>query len=420
MALAYTRALLKLSGEALAGEKGSGLDFHMIESFAEEIKAVHALGVHLSLVVGGGNIIRGATASREGLDRVSADYMGMLATVINALALQDVLEKIGVDTRVMTAVRMESVAEPYIRRRAIRHMEKGRLVIFAAGTGNPFFSTDTAGVLRALEIEAQVILKATSGRGLHRRSQEGSQRHLPSRAHVPGSHRQELRRHGRERVRTLQGQPTSHRGLQHQPSRRHQAGSRGRPGHRDHRPMSTIPELVKHARELMHKAVESTKREFSGIRSNKASPNLLDLVRVEAYGSSVPINQVAMVAAPEPRLLTVQPFDKSLASAVEKAIRDAGLGLNPATQGNLIRVPLPVLSEERRKELVKVIHKLAEDGRIAVRHARTDALSRVKKLEHISGDDKTRAEKDIQKLTDDHIKQIDGLIHAKEAEIMEV
>ena len=117
--------------------------------------------------MGGGNIIRGTTASREGLDRVSADYMGMLATVINALALQDVLEKIGVDTRVMTAMRMESVAEPYIRRRAIRHLEKGRLVIFAAGTGNPFFSTDTAGVLRALEIEAQVILKATNVDGIY-------------------------------------------------------------------------------------------------------------------------------------------------------------------------------------------------------------------------------------------------------------
>ena len=166
MALAYTRALLKISGEALGGEKGSGLDFHVVEAFAEEIKSVHALGVHLALVVGGGNIIRGATASREGLDRVSADYMGMLATVINALALQDVLEKVGVNTRVMTAIRMESVAEPYIRRRAVRHLEKGRLIIFAAGTGNPFFSTDTAGVLRALEIEAEVILKATNVDGV--------------------------------------------------------------------------------------------------------------------------------------------------------------------------------------------------------------------------------------------------------------
>jgi uridylate kinase len=166
MPLAYSRALLKLSGEALAGERGSGLDFHIVESVAEEVKAVHALGVHLSLVVGGGNIIRGATASREGLDRVSADYMGMLATVINALALQDVLEKMGVDTRVMTAVRMESVAEPYIRRRAIRHLEKGRVVIFAGGTGNPFFSTDTAGVLRALEVDAEVLLKATNVDGI--------------------------------------------------------------------------------------------------------------------------------------------------------------------------------------------------------------------------------------------------------------
>ncbi|MBA3760015.1 MAG: ribosome recycling factor [Gemmatimonadales bacterium] len=168
--------------------------------------------------------------------------------------------------------------------------------------------------------------------------------------------------------------------------------------------MSTIPELTKQARDLMHKAVESTKREFSSIRSGKASVSLLDLVRVEAYGSTVPLNQVAMIAAPEPRLLTVQPFDKSLTGVIEKAIRDSDLGLNPATQGNLIRVPLPALSEERRKDLVKVVHKLGEEGRIAVRHARTEILSKVKKLEKISEDDKARAEKEVQKHTDEHIK----------------
>jgi ribosome recycling factor len=184
--------------------------------------------------------------------------------------------------------------------------------------------------------------------------------------------------------------------------------------------MSTIPDLTKHARELMHRAVESTKREFSGIRSGKAAPALLDTVRVDAYGNSMALNQVAMVAAPEARMLTVQPFDKGLTHAIEKAIRDAGLGLNPATQGNLIRVPLPALSEERRKELVKVVHKLAEEGRVAVRHARTETMSKIKKLEKVPEDDKTRAEKDVQKITDEHIKQIDGLIHAKEAEIMEV
>ena len=166
MRRAYSRALLKLSGEALAGERGYGLDYRVVDAFAEELLRVHARGLQLALVVGGGNILRGTTASQQGLDRVSADYMGMLATVINALAVQDILERKGVQTRVMTAIRMESLAEPYIRRRALRHMEKGRLVIFAGGTGNPYFSTDTAAVLRALEVEAEVILKGTSVEGI--------------------------------------------------------------------------------------------------------------------------------------------------------------------------------------------------------------------------------------------------------------
>jgi uridylate kinase len=167
MALAYRRALLKISGEALAGSKGVGLDYGVVDTLAKQIKEVHDQGIHLGLVVGGGNIVRGTAASAQGMDRVSADYMGMLATVINALALQDVLERTGVQTRVLTAIRMESLAEPYIRRRAVRHLEKGRLVIFAGGTGNPFFSTDTAAVLRALEIEADVILKATGVDGIY-------------------------------------------------------------------------------------------------------------------------------------------------------------------------------------------------------------------------------------------------------------
>ena len=165
--LVYPRALLKISGEALAGGGGSGIDFGIIDRLTEELKQVSASGAQLGLVVGGGNIVRGAQASGQGMDRVSADYMGMLATVINALALQDILEKKGLDTRVMSAIRMEELAEPYIRRRAVRHLEKGRVVIFAGGTGNPYFSTDTAAVLRALEIEAQVILKATNVDGVY-------------------------------------------------------------------------------------------------------------------------------------------------------------------------------------------------------------------------------------------------------------
>jgi ribosome recycling factor len=184
--------------------------------------------------------------------------------------------------------------------------------------------------------------------------------------------------------------------------------------------MSTIPELEKHAKDLMRKAVESTKHELSGIRSGKATPQLMDVVRVEAYGSMVPLTQLAMVSAPEPRMITVQPFDKGNTQAIEKAIRESDLGLNPMTQGNLIRVPLPALTEERRKELVKVIHKLAEEGRVAVRHARGDAMTKVKKLSGLPKDDVTRAEKEIQKFTDEHIKQIDTLIQQKEQELLQV
>jgi uridylate kinase len=164
---AYKRILLKLSGEALAGDKGFGFDFDRVGQFAGEIKDVAAQGTEIGLVIGGGNMVRGTQLAALGMDRVAADYMGMLGTVINALALQDVLEKKGLDTRVMTAIRMEELAEPYIRRRALRHFEKGRIVIFAAGTGNPYFSTDTAAALRAIQIKADVIIKATSVDGVY-------------------------------------------------------------------------------------------------------------------------------------------------------------------------------------------------------------------------------------------------------------
>jgi uridylate kinase len=165
--LRYPRVLLKLSGEAFAGERGFGFDFDRLTFFAEQIEAVVQSGAEVGLVIGGGNIVRGAQLSKMGMDRVGADYMGMLGTVINALALQDVLEKRGLDTRVMTAIRMEELAEPYIRRRALRHLETKRTVIFAAGTGNPYFSTDTAAVLRAIQIKADVIIKATSVDGIY-------------------------------------------------------------------------------------------------------------------------------------------------------------------------------------------------------------------------------------------------------------
>ena len=165
--LTYRRALLKLSGEALIGDQGYGIDAKMLQYLADEISDVHRLGVELALVIGGGNIFRGSEAEARGIDRVTADNMGMLATVINGLSLQSALEQAGVVTRVQTAFEMRAVAEPYIRRRALRHLEKGRVVLFAGGTGNPYFTTDTTAALRAAEIDAAVVLKATKVDGIY-------------------------------------------------------------------------------------------------------------------------------------------------------------------------------------------------------------------------------------------------------------
>jgi ribosome recycling factor len=184
--------------------------------------------------------------------------------------------------------------------------------------------------------------------------------------------------------------------------------------------MTTIPQIVKDCRAHMDKAIESSKREFASIRSGKASPSMLDTVRVDMYGSQMSLNQVANVSAPEPRIILVTPFDKGQLKAVEKAIRESDLGLDPAVQGGVIRVPLPMMNEQRRKELAKVVHKLAEEGRIAVRHARTVARDQLKKLNGVSEDDVKHAEKDLQKIHDDYMHKIDELLKHKEAEIMEV
>ena len=184
--------------------------------------------------------------------------------------------------------------------------------------------------------------------------------------------------------------------------------------------MTTIPQITKDARAAMDKALENSKREFASIRSGKASPNMLDTVRVEVYGQQMALNQVATVSSPDPRTLMVTPYDKSQLKAIEKAIRDSDLGLDPSSQGGTIRVPLPSMNEQRRKELVKVVNKLAEDGRIGVRHARTEGRDKLKKLDKTSEDEVKSAEKELQKLHDEYIGKLDAMLKAKEAEIMEV
>jgi uridylate kinase len=167
MAVAYKRVLLKLSGESLMGTKEFGLDPKMLQQYADDVKSIIDQGVQVAIVIGGGNIYRGMNEAETGIERAQGDYMGMLATVINGIALQSIIEKVGIKTRLLTAIKMEQIAEPYIRRRAIRHLEKGRVVIFGAGTGNPYFTTDTAGSLRAIEIDADVILKGTRVNGIY-------------------------------------------------------------------------------------------------------------------------------------------------------------------------------------------------------------------------------------------------------------
>ncbi len=165
--MAYKRILLKLSGEALMGDQQYGIDINRVQQYARDIKSIHDQGMEVAIVIGGGNIYRGLSAEKAGMDRVQADYMGMLATVINSMALQDALEKLEVTTRLLTAIKMEQICEPFIRRRAVRHLEKGRVVIFGAGTGNPYFTTDTAASLRAIEINAEVVLKGTRVDGIY-------------------------------------------------------------------------------------------------------------------------------------------------------------------------------------------------------------------------------------------------------------
>ena len=184
--------------------------------------------------------------------------------------------------------------------------------------------------------------------------------------------------------------------------------------------MSTIPQILKDCRTGMDKSIEAVKHQFNSIRSGKASASMLDSIKVEMYGAEMALNQVAGVSAPEPRLLVVTPFDKTQAKAIEKAIRDGNLGLDPAHQGGVIRVPLPSMNEERRKELAKVIHKYAEDGHIAIRHLRTHAREALKKLDGVSEDDVKHAEKDLQKQHDDYIARVDAAMKVKEQEILAV
>ena len=431
----YRRVLLKLSGEALMGSTQNAIDPATLSQIADELVDVQGLGVEIAMVLGGGNIFRGIAASSSGMDRAHADYMGMLATVINSLALQDALESRGAHTRVMTALEMERVAEPYIRRRSIRHLEKGRLVIFAAGTGNPYFTTDTAASLRAMEIGAEIVMKATKVDGVY---DKDPNKHKDARMFRRLSYLDVLNRNlgvmdstaislcrdnslpilvfnmtkpGNIR-RVLLGEPLGTMVLDER--REPRPGDCNLEGNQRGDPM--IDDIVKSLQGDLEKGIEAFRRELGKVRTGRANLSILDGVRVDYYGTPTPLNQVASCNVADARLITIKPWERSLIPEIEKSIRAAQLGLNPQSDGELVRLPMPALTQERRQDLVKVVKKMAEEARVALRGARRDANEMIKealKEGSVTEDDERKGLKTVQETTDKSVLKIDEIVDQK-------
>ena len=380
----HKRILVKLSGEALLGEAEYGIDPAMLKRVASELRELLPLGVQVAVVIGGGNIFRGAGLARAGMDRVTADQMGMLATVMNSLAMQDAIESLGAHARVMSAIRINEVCEDYIRRRAVRHLEKGRIVIFAAGTGNPFFTTDTAASLRAIEIGADLLIKATKVNGVY--SDDPVKNPAATRYPAPDLRPRAGRPpvgDGRHGHRDVPRQPPAAARLQPRQPGRPAARGEGR-GRRYTRHCGLTPEsnamlddFKKDATQRMQKCIVNFQGDLKKLRTGRAHPSLIEHLKVEFYGTDTPLNQVANIAVEDGRTLVVTPWDKSMVGPIEKAIHKSDLHLTPMTAGTVIRIPLPPLTEERRRDILKVVKQDAESARVtrAQRAPRRDAAT---------------------------------------------
>ena len=386
----YKRVLLKLSGEALAGEDNFGINAKTVADIARQIKEAKELGVEIAIVCGGGNIWRGVTGAQMGMERSSADYMGMLATVMNGLAVQNALEQLGIQTRLLSAIEMRQVAEPYIRRRAVRHLEKGRIVIFGAGTGSPYFTTDTTAALRAAEINADVILMAKNGvDGVYSADPKLDANAVKfdeiSYADVLTK---DLKVMDQTAITLCKD--------------------------------NNIDLCVFNMQEdgNIAKACDGQKIGTT-ISGGRATPAMLDRVMVNYYGSPTPINQMAGVSVVEGRQLVIKPYDKSALKDIEHGIYEADLGLTPQNDGEIIRITVPALTEERRKEFAKNVWKFAEHAKVAVRNIRRDANDEIKKCDG-SEDEIKDGQNRVQKLTDKFVKEIDEIGKAKEKDIMTV
>ena len=414
-----------------------GLDPDVVHLVARQIAEVVRSGVQVAVVIGGGNFFRGAQLQQRGMERTRSDYMGMLGTVMNSLALQDFLEKEGIATRVQTAITMGQVAEPYIPLRARRHLEKGRVVIFGAGMGLPYFSTDTTAAQRALEIGADVVLMAKAVDGVFTDDPRGNP---DAELLTQISHREVIDRGlqvadatafslcmdngmpilvfnllvdgniaravAGEKIGTL----VHHRG-------------RAEPRTRGAMEDAVIDETLFDAEEKMEKAVAVARDDLASIRTGRANPGMFTRINVDYYGAMTPITQLSSINVPEARLVVIKPYEQSQLGPIEKAIRDSDLGVNPTNDGNVIRVAIPQLTEERRRDLVKQAKSKGEDARVSVRNIRRKAmeeLHRIKKDGEAGEDEVKHAEKDLEKTTHQYVEQIDELVKHKEGELLEV
>ncbi len=414
----YKRILLKVSGEALAGEQKNGLNYNAITSICASIKKVVDAGVQVAIVVGGGNFWRGRSSGA--MDRTRADHIGMLATAMNALAVADVLESLGCEVRVQTAISMQQVAEPYIRNRAVRHLEKGRVVIFGCGTGNPFFSTDTAASLRAVEIGADIYFKATLVDGVYDKDPHK----------FDDAQKYDTLTFTKVMSDGLAVMDSTAAAMCHDNNMKMLVFDLTRPDNIYDAVMGKniernfiMKDTINNSKEKMTKSLAALDKELATIRAGRANPAILDKVQVDYYGSPTPVNQMASIAVSEARILVIQPWDKSCLKLIEKAIQASDIGINPTNDGSVLRLAFPQLTEERRKELCKSVKKMGEDSKVAIRSIRRDTMDKLKAMKknsEITEDDLKDCEKKVQDLTDKFCAEADQTVAAKEKEIMTV
>ena len=419
--------MLKLSGEVFGGGQ-VGLDPDVVRVIAEQIAEAVKEGVQVAVVMGGGNFFRGSELQQHGMDRARADYMGMLGIVMNCLALQDFLEKAGIDTRVQTAITMGQIAEPYIPRRAIRHLEKGRVVIFGAGAGMPFFTSDTVSAQRALEIKCDVVLMSKNGvDGVY----SADPRTDPDAVKLDRVTYAEALQKGLRVVDAaafslcmdnklpmivfgMQGEGNIARAVRGEKIGTLVTADDG---------VLMIDDTLLEAEDKMEKALEVAREDFSTIRTGRANAAMFNKLTVEYYGAPTPLQQLASFQTPEARTILVIPFDKSAMGAIERTLRDSNLGINPNNDGQVIRVNLPMLTEERRREYIKLARHKGEEAKISIRNIRRKAkeeFDRLVKDGEVGEDEGTRAEKELEALTKRHVDVVDDLLKHKEAELLDV